>query len=252
MIGAGGKYAIRLEEKYGVKLSFPRDKDDSVKPDEVTIRGGKKGVAQAKAELLEAAAFETESRQELKFTVPTKSVAQIVGKSGATINGIKDETGAQIDIDKTPGDGGKTAVTVRGGKDAIAAAKKAVLAVVEEVGDEITVSLTVDPKYHRTLIGQGGRNLRDIVVNAGGPEESFKQAGLITFPREGRDTAPDEVRLRGDSKLVNKIRVEIQKQVEVLQQTVVVGVAVPQAQHASKIGRGGSALQDLQRKTNTT
>lgn len=150
LIGAGGKYAIRLEEKYGVKLSFPRDNKDgaaAAKPDEVTIRGGKKGVAQVKAELLEAAAFETESRQELKFTVPTKSVAQVVGKSGSTINGIKDETGAQIDIDKTAGDDGKTTVTVRGSKDAITAAKKAVLAVVEEVGDEITISLTVDPKY---------------------------------------------------------------------------------------------------------
>jgi polyribonucleotide nucleotidyltransferase len=97
--------------------------------------------------LLEAAAFESESRQELKFTVPSKSIAQIVGKSGATINGIKDETGAQIDIDKTHGDDGKTTVTVRGAKDAIAAAKKAVLAVVEEVGDEVTISLTIDPKY---------------------------------------------------------------------------------------------------------
>jgi hypothetical protein len=150
LIGSGGKYAIRLEEKYGVKLSFPRDNKDgsaTTKPDEVTIRGGKKGVAQAKAELLEAAAFENESRQELKFTVPSKSIAQIVGKSGSTINGIKDETGAQIDIDKTHGDDGKTTITVRGAKDAIASAKKSILAVVEEVGDEITISLTVDPKY---------------------------------------------------------------------------------------------------------
>jgi hypothetical protein len=94
--------------------------------------------------------------------------------------------------------------------------------------------------------------LREIVVNAGGPSESFKQAGMITFPREGRDTAADEVRLRGDSKLVNKIKAELEKQVDVLKQTIIVGVAVPQAQHASKIGRGGSALQDLQRRTGAT
>lgn len=145
LIGSGGKYAIRLEEKYGVKLSFPRDKEAS-KPDEVTIRGGRKGVASAKAELLEAAAFETESRQSLTFTVPSKAVASIVGKSGATINGIKDETGAQIDIDKT-GDDGKTSVTVRGDKKAIAAAKAAVLAVAEQIGDEVTETITIDAKY---------------------------------------------------------------------------------------------------------
>ncbi|ORY33442.1 putative SCP160 protein [Naematelia encephala] len=253
LIGSGGKYAIRLEEKYGVKLSFPRDNKDgsaSSKPDEVTIRGGKKGVASAKAELLEAAAFETESRQSLTFTVPTKAVAQIVGKSGATINGIKDETGAQIDIDKTHGDDGKTSVTVRGDKKAIAAAKAKVLEVVDQAGDEIQVSVTVDPKYHRTLIGQGGGKLRELIASCGGPSEGFKQAGLVTFPKSG-DSQPDQVRLRGDSKIVKALQAELEKQVAVLQSTITIGVVVPHSQHASKIGRGGSALQDLQKKTGT-
>jgi polyribonucleotide nucleotidyltransferase len=79
--------------------------------------------------------------------VPTKSVSIIVGKSGATINGIKDDTGAQIDIDKSAGEGGKTNVTVRGDKKAITAAKAAVLAVAEQLGDEITTTMTIDPKY---------------------------------------------------------------------------------------------------------
>ncbi|WVR00176.1 hypothetical protein IAU59_007318 [Kwoniella sp. CBS 9459] len=255
LIGAGGKYAIRLEEKYGVKLSFPRDGKDgsaaSANPDQVTIRGGKKGVAAAKAELLEAAAFETETRQSATFTVPTKAVAQIVGKGGATINGIKDETGAQIDIEKNGSEDGKTTVTVRGDKKSIAAAKSAVLAVVEEIGDEISDEIVIDPKYHRTLIGQGGQKLRDLIVAAGGPAEGFKQSGLVTFPKPGDDTT-DVVRLRGDSKVVNKIKAELEKQVAVLKETVVIGVVVPQSQHASKIGRGGSALQDLQRKTGAT
>jgi len=158
LIGAGGKYAIRLEDKYGVKLSFPRDSKDgtaSAKPDEVTIRGGKKGVASAKAELLEAAAYEAESRQTLTFTVPTKSVAQIVGKGGATINGIKDETGAQIDIEKKgEGEGKETTVTVRGDKKAIQAAKEKVLEVAKEAGDEITTTLTIDQKYVSGIEGE--------------------------------------------------------------------------------------------------
>ena len=150
LIGAGGKYAIRLEEKYGVKLSFPRDNKDgsaTPKPDEVVIRGGKKGVLAAKAELLEAAAFETESRQTASFTIATKSVAQVVGRSGSTINGIKDDSGAQIDIDKNSTDDGKTTVTVRGDKKAIAAAKAAVLAVAEQVGDEVQLAVLIEPKY---------------------------------------------------------------------------------------------------------
>jgi hypothetical protein len=42
------------------------------------------------------------------------------------------------------------------------------------------------------------------------------------------------------------------KQVATLDSTIIIGVVVPSAQHASKIGRGGSALQDLQRKTGAT
>lgn len=59
----GGKYVIRLEEKYSVKITFPRDSDnyedakggrrEPLKSDEVLIKGGKKGVAGAKAEIIE-------------------------------------------------------------------------------------------------------------------------------------------------------------------------------------------------------
>lgn len=61
MIGQSGKYAIRLEEKYSVKITFPRQNAENgeaktreqLKSDEVLVKGGKKGVAGAKAELLE-------------------------------------------------------------------------------------------------------------------------------------------------------------------------------------------------------
>lgn len=61
MIGQNGKYVIRLEEKYDVKITFPRDSGENgesktreaLKSDEVLIKGGKKGVASAKAELLD-------------------------------------------------------------------------------------------------------------------------------------------------------------------------------------------------------
>ena len=62
LIGSAGKYVNRLEEKYVVKINFG-DGDESrsgrnreaaaLKPDEVMIKGGKKGVASAKNELLE-------------------------------------------------------------------------------------------------------------------------------------------------------------------------------------------------------
>ena len=61
LIGPSGKYVIRLEEKYSVKITFPRESNENgvgktrepLKPDEVLVKGGKKGVAGAKAEILE-------------------------------------------------------------------------------------------------------------------------------------------------------------------------------------------------------
>lgn len=61
LIGQSGKYAIRLEEKYSVKITFPRQFSENgesktreqLKSDEVLIKGGKKGVALAKSELME-------------------------------------------------------------------------------------------------------------------------------------------------------------------------------------------------------
>jgi len=188
LIGQNGKYAIRLEEKYSVKITFPRQSAENgegktreqLKPDEVLIKGGKKGVAGAKSELLEAAEFEKESNNVLKFTVPTRSVARILGRGGVSINEIKDNTDAQIDVEKGSDEGGaNTTITVRGTKQAIAAAKAAILAISEQVTEEVSDSVTVESKFHRNIIGAGGQGLKELIANCGGPSDPKLQAGLI-------------------------------------------------------------------------
>ncbi|KAL0577627.1 hypothetical protein V5O48_004352 [Marasmius crinis-equi] len=256
LIGSSGKYVIRLEEKYAVKITFPRQASDNgegktrepLKLDEVLLKGGKKGVAQAKSELLDALEFEKESNNILKFTVPTRSVARILGKSGAQINEIKDSTDAAIDVDKSD-DAAVTNITVRGTKKAVAAAKTAILAIASQVSDEVTVTVTVENKFHRTLIGAGGQGLKDLVSRVGGPTDSRLLAGLIRFPRQGEPS--DEVRLRGDAKLVAKLQAELEKDVAVLRDRVVLGVEIPAPNHRALIGRNGQHLNDLQTRTGT-
>ena len=60
LIGQNGKYVTRLEDKYGVKITFPREASEwggktreQLTQDEVLVKGGKKGVAGARAELLD-------------------------------------------------------------------------------------------------------------------------------------------------------------------------------------------------------
>ncbi|KAF9454024.1 hypothetical protein P691DRAFT_755082 [Macrolepiota fuliginosa MF-IS2] len=254
LIGQSGKYAIRLEEKYVVKITFPRQNADpegktreQLKPDEVLIKGGKKGVASAKAELVEALEVEKESNHVIKFTVPNRSVARILGKGGAQINEIKDLTGAIVDIDKSSDDGNLTHITVRGTKTAINDAKASILEIADSVGEETTVTITIENKYHGNLIGAGGQGLRDLITRCGGTSDSKAQAGLVRFPRQGE--ASDEVRIRGDPKLVNKIKDELEKAVATFRDRIVLAVEVPAAQHRLLIGRGGQHLNELQNKT---
>lgn len=202
LIGRGAKYVVRLEEKYSVKITFPRESDENgegktreqLKADEVLVKGGKKGVADAKKELvdvscfhcdqdsasrvLQAVEFEKESNNSVKFTVPTRSVARILGKSGAQINEIKDNTGAQIDIDKAEDNNTVTNVTVRGTKAAIQEAKTVILRIAGEVDDEVTETIKIESRFHRTIIGARGQGLRDLIVKCGGPEDPRAQAGL--------------------------------------------------------------------------
>lgn len=124
--------------------------------------------------------YEKENNNVLKFTIPTRSVARVLGRGGASINEIKDQTDAQIDIDKgTEVNGVSTVITLRGTKKAIASAKSAIVAISDQVADEITVSVTVESKYHRNIIGAGGQGLKDLIARCGGPSDSKLHAFII-------------------------------------------------------------------------
>lgn len=67
-------------------------------------------------------------------------------------------------------------------------------------------------------------------------------------PRQG-DAAIDEVRLRGEPKLVAKLKAELEKAVAALRDRVVLAIEIPAGQHRALIGRGGQHLNDLQNRT---
>ncbi len=127
--------------------------------------------------LLEAVEYEKDQNHTASFMVPTKAVARILGKGGAQINLIKDDTGAQVDVEKS--EGAEALVTLRGTKKAVATAKEAISAIASEVSEEMTVTIIIESKYHRNIIGAGGQNLRDIIIQAGGPTEPRAHAGLV-------------------------------------------------------------------------
>lgn len=88
--------------------------------------------------------------------------------------------------------------------------------------------------------------VRELIANAGGPVDGRASGNTVRFPRQG--DATDEVVITAPKAVAEKIRDALEKEVASLKSRIVYGVAVPQSQHASIIGKGASAIQELQRK----
>lgn len=123
--------------------------------------------------------FEKANNNVLKFTVPTRAVARILGKGGASINEIKAKYGAQIDVEKEESSPGQSSITVRGTAQETKDVKAAILAIANEVGEEVTETVIIEAKFHRNFIGKGGETLKQMIIDAGGPEDTKLHAGLV-------------------------------------------------------------------------
>lgn len=240
IIGQGGKYVTRLQDSYGVRINFPSQSDNEKstgqKSDEVIVKGGKKGVEGAKAELLELVEYEKENNNVVVVPVSSKSIARIMGKGGANINRLRDETEAQIDVDHEDSQDNTASVRLRGTKKAIAAAKTAILATAADVDSEASYTITIPSRFHGQIIGPGGQNLRDLIVRAGGPSDSRAAAQLVQFPRRGAEQA-DLVTVRGPADAAKSVKDELESLAKELGSRIVLGVVVPQGAHRSLMGR---------------
>ncbi|CCG82942.1 KH domain-containing protein C550.14 [Taphrina deformans PYCC 5710] len=260
IIGQGGKFVKRLEDKYQVQINFPKTTNESAAAEEssskneVTVKGGKKGATAAKAEIMELFEYENEHSHSVTIEVLQKAVSQIVGKSGSAINELKDETHTRIDIGQSVSSDDDAdalvSIVITGKKSQVETAKKSILEVNSEVADTVTRTLIVDPAYHRTLIGPGGSNLRDLVVKAGGPDDASLRARMVRFPRTGVDS--NEVVLKGSKKVVDKISKAIEKIIGDASSQHSEVTMVPKEQVRIIIGRGGNKKSELESKFSVT
>lgn len=175
IIGAGGKLISAIIEECGnVSIKFPTSESNS---DKVVIRGPKEDVEKAKAQLIEL----TNERQLSSFSAEVRAKPShhkfLIGKNGASIKEIRDQTGARI-IFPTNADEDKEVITIIGKEESVLAAKAQLEAIIKN-NDNITEGeVTVDPKHHRHFVTRRGEVLRRISDDYGGV--------LISFPRPGK------------------------------------------------------------------
>ena len=105
--------------------------------------------------------YEKEHGHSTTLTIPARALPRIFGRQGATIRELQEESKAEIDVVKSNQSNNPDAsstLTIKGTKQAVAAAKKAVSAIVADIQDESTFEITIERPLHVTIIGKGGQN----------------------------------------------------------------------------------------------
>ncbi|OBA20156.1 hypothetical protein METBIDRAFT_33095 [Metschnikowia bicuspidata var. bicuspidata NRRL YB-4993] len=251
--GPNFTYVNRLEDRYNVKIKFPSDtssnySDAPNNENEITIRGPSKNVARAEDELKQLYTFEKENGHKSSIRIPSKAVARVIGKSGAMINDISDATGVDCKFNKSPqkdADVEFVEVELTGSKSALKEATQKIQEIVSDVENSITVSITVDPKYHRDLVGPSGSVLREIISNAGGNDLSRQEYHrLLTIPNEGAGS--DQVVCQGNKLVVNKIVDQIKNIIAEKEASIKVEYELAKEKHKLIVGPGGSIRKSLE------
>ncbi|OLY81470.1 Vigilin 1 [Smittium mucronatum] len=278
LIGTGGRFVRRLEERYGVSIRFPasaesksstqneaaesentvsdKNPSNNLNPDEIMVRGGSKGVENAIQELMDLAKYEKDNNYSETIEVPSKHLRYLVGRQGSRITEIRNENNARIDIDRNDPENPTKLVkiTVTGTSSNVKSTVKKIQDIISEQELIVEKTVDIDPKHHRYLIGPGGSFYRRIISECGGNPDLNNGPGSckVFFPRagsEGTDSS-SSVRIVGDSKIVDKVIEKLNSIVLDRDNVVTAQISIPSNQHSFIIGRGGSKLRSLQETYN--
>ncbi|RUP31689.1 hypothetical protein BC936DRAFT_138607, partial [Jimgerdemannia flammicorona] len=164
-----------------------------------------------------------------------------------------DETETRIDFSEPHFDSNSpekiVTATIQGTKQNIAEAKKSILTIVGDFENQTTEIVRIDPAHHKFLIGQSGTRIRDLVIKCGGPSDRQASARMVNFPRPGTQQALDEVVLKGDRAVVERIKAELEREVAE-QNSRTRTIQVPRKYHRAIAGTNQSTYRRLRNELN--
>jgi polyribonucleotide nucleotidyltransferase len=268
LIGAKGSQVNRLQDRYNVRINFPRSNnaqdDDAATEggasqrnfrqqaaDEVVIRGPRRGADEAREELLNLLQWTIDNSYTDTVSVAQSQVPSLIGSGGREMENLRLTTGAQIDV---PGaregadPSGRAEIKLKGTKKQVEEAKKLISERAKVFDDTVVKTIDVDRKHHRTLIGASGSNIRQIVTSAGGPDNARELARMVRFPRA--ESEGSSIRIEGSKAIVDKIVAAIEAQVSTLDNQITETIDVSPDKHRILIGRGGETRRSLESQFN--
>uniref|UniRef100_A0A8C1JSZ6 Vigilin n=1 Tax=Cyprinus carpio TaxID=7962 RepID=A0A8C1JSZ6_CYPCA len=193
IIGQKGEKVKEIRDKFPeVIINFP---DPAQKSDIVQLRGPRTEVEKCTKFMQKMVAEMVENSFSVSVPIFKQFHKNIIGKGGANIKKIREETNTKIDL---PAENSNSEMIIITGKKAnCEAAKNRILAIQKELVRGLFVS--IPSKLHNSLIGSKGRFVRSIMEECGGVH--------IHFPTEG--SGIDAVTIRGTAEEVEKAKKQL-------------------------------------------
>uniref|UniRef100_A0A8C7NUL6 Vigilin n=1 Tax=Oncorhynchus mykiss TaxID=8022 RepID=A0A8C7NUL6_ONCMY len=193
IIGQKGEKIKDVRDKFPeVIINFP---DPAAKSDIVQLRGPRNEVEKCSKFMAKMVADMVENGFFLSVPIFKQFHKNIIGKGGANIKKIREETNTRIDL---PAENSNSEmIVITGKKENCEAARIRILSIQKEL---VKMEVSIPSKLHNSLIGSKGRFVRSIMEECGGVH--------IHFPTEG--SGIDTVTIRGPAEEVEKAKKQLE------------------------------------------
>lgn len=234
-IGTKGEKIREVRDKFNqVIITFP---EAGKKSNVVSIRGPKQDVEKCYRYMQQLVIQMEEENFQIQVPIFKQFHKNIIGKGGATIKKIREETSTKIDLPLENSD--SDVIVITGEKQNAEAAKSKIMAIQNELANIVSVEIDISHKHHNSIIGAKGRLIRSIMDECGGVN--------IRFPPEG--SSSDKVTIRGPKEDVEKAKKQL---LELATEKRATGFttecrAKPE-HHKFLIGRGGTNIRQFRDK----
>jgi len=236
IIGQKGEKVREIREKFGeVQISFP---DAGKKSDIVSLRGPKDQVDNCFAFLKKLAADLVASNYRVEVPIFKRFHGNIIGRNGATIKKIKEDTGTTIEIPTETS--ASDVIVIIGFKEKCEEARDRIQAIQSELANIVSAEVNIAQSLHTSLIGAGGKLIQSIMTECGDVH--------IHFPPEGEKS--DKISIRGTKEDVEKAEQQLVKLAGERQENSFTAEINAKAEHHRYIiGRGGANIRKFRERT---
>jgi len=215
--------------------------DFRVGEDKIVVEGPPEEVGRA-AERLETLHKETTNNlASVEVECDPKFHRHIIGKSGANIGRIKEETLVDIKIPQE-NSSDSTKIRIEGPKEGVLKAQEMLQEMVATMENEITKEINIEHRFHRTMIGTKGEKIREI-------RDKYNQV-QITFPDASKQS--NMVVVRGPREDVNAVVAYLSNfNKELVENNYQEKVPILKKFHKNVIGKGGVNVRKIKEETDT-